>query len=43
MLARFPGALETSDSVGQMLAVMDGLSAEDNGRFIDYQGESMPW
>jgi NAD(P)-dependent dehydrogenase (short-subunit alcohol dehydrogenase family) len=43
MLARFPGALTTSDSVGQMLKVIDGLSAEDNGRFIDYRGESMPW
>ena len=43
MLARFPGALETSDSVGQLIAVMDKLTPADNGRFIDYRGETMPW
>ena len=43
MLARFPGALETEDSVRQMLAVIDGLTPADNGRFIDYRGETMPW
>lgn len=42
-LARFPGALATADSVRQMVTVIDGLTPADNGRFIDYQGESMPW
>ncbi|HJP04309.1 MAG: short-chain dehydrogenase [Chromatiales bacterium] len=42
-LAKFPGALKTEDSVSQMLNVMDGLTLEDNGRFISYEGESMPW
>jgi len=42
-LARFPGALKTSDSVRQLLAVIDGLTPADNGRFIDYRGETMPW
>ena len=42
-LARFPGALETADSVSQMLTVMDQLSMEDNGRFISYSGAEMPW
>lgn len=42
-LARIPGALETADSVSQMLTVIDGLTPADNGRFISYQGESMPW
>ena len=42
-LARFPGALKTSDSVQQLLAVIDGLTPADNGRFIDYRGETMPW
>jgi len=42
-LARFPGAISTEDSVRQMFNVIDKLSAEDNGRFISYQGEEMPW
>ncbi len=43
MLARFPGALKTSDSVKQMLGVLAGITPADNGRFIDYRGEDMPW
>ena len=43
MLARFPGALKTEDSVSQLLAVIDNLTPADNGRFIDYRGETMPW
>lgn len=43
MLARFPGALEPGDSVSQMLTVIDGLTPADNGRFIDYKGDPMPW
>jgi NAD(P)-dependent dehydrogenase (short-subunit alcohol dehydrogenase family) len=43
MLAKFPGALKTNDSVAQMLTVIDGITPADNGRFIDYKGESMPW
>lgn len=31
------------DSVAGLLTVIDGLSAEDNGGFIDYQGQSIPW
>jgi len=42
-LAKFPGAIKTEDSVAQMLAVMDKLTLEDNGRFISYEGETMPW
>lgn len=41
--ARLPGAIPTVDSVRQMLDVIDGLSMEDNGRFLDYRGEAMPW
>jgi hypothetical protein len=29
--------------VGQMLVVIDRLTPADNGRFLDYRGESMPW
>ncbi len=42
-LAKFPGALKTEDSVSQMMVVIDGLTREDNGRFISYEGETMPW
>lgn len=43
MLARFPGAMPPADSVGRMLAVMDRLGPADNGRFLDFQGQPMPW
>jgi NAD(P)-dependent dehydrogenase (short-subunit alcohol dehydrogenase family) len=42
-LARFPGALTPEDSVGQLLDVIEGLTTDDNGRFVDYQGNTMPW
>lgn len=42
-LMRFPGALKTEESVRQLLEVIDGLTPEDNGRFISYLGEPMPW
>jgi NAD(P)-dependent dehydrogenase (short-subunit alcohol dehydrogenase family) len=41
--ARLPGAMPTADSVDQMLDVIDNLTPADNGRFIDYRGEAMPW
>jgi NAD(P)-dependent dehydrogenase (short-subunit alcohol dehydrogenase family) len=43
VLARFPGALRTEDSVGQMMQVIEGLTSADNGRFLDYRGQPMPW
>ena len=43
LLAKLPGAITPESSVRQMLTVMDGLTLEDNGRFIDYRGDSMPW
>jgi len=42
-LARFPGALKTEDSVAQLMAVLDKLTPADNGRFISYRDETMPW
>jgi NAD(P)-dependent dehydrogenase (short-subunit alcohol dehydrogenase family) len=42
-LARFPGALTPEDSVRQLLTVIDNLTPADNGRFVDYRGETMPW
>ena len=41
--AKLPGAIPTPDSVRQMRRVMGALKPEDNGRFIDYRGEPMPW
>lgn len=41
--AKLPGAMPTQDSVQQMLKVIDTVSPEDNGRFMDYRGETMPW
>jgi NAD(P)-dependent dehydrogenase (short-subunit alcohol dehydrogenase family) len=43
VMARFPGAQPPADSVRRMMAVFDGLTAADNGRFLDYRGETMPW
>jgi NAD(P)-dependent dehydrogenase (short-subunit alcohol dehydrogenase family) len=42
-LARIPGAVETPVAVGRMLAVIGQLTPADNGRFVDYRGETMPW
>jgi NAD(P)-dependent dehydrogenase (short-subunit alcohol dehydrogenase family) len=42
-LMRFPGAMKTQDSVRQLMTVIDGLTPADNGRFLDYRGEPMPW
>ena len=41
--AQLPGAIPTEDSVRQMLEVMDAITPEDNGRFVSYLGETMPW
>lgn len=43
VLMRFPGAMKTADSVGRLMTVIDGLTPADNGRFLDYRGEPMPW
>jgi NAD(P)-dependent dehydrogenase (short-subunit alcohol dehydrogenase family) len=42
-LMNLPGAMETPDSVTRMAAVIARLTPADNGRFIDYRGETMPW
>ncbi len=41
--ARLPGAMPTAESVTRLLDVMDQLTPADNGRFMDYRGENMPW
>lgn len=35
--------LEPEESVAGMLEVIEGLTPEDNGRFIDYKGNTIPW
>jgi NAD(P)-dependent dehydrogenase (short-subunit alcohol dehydrogenase family) len=42
-LMKFPGALKTGESVAAMMKVIDGLTSADNGRFVNYKGETMPW
>mgnify|MGYP001817767986 CR=1 FL=1 len=37
-------AIETDESVSKMLKVIDGLTAEDNGKFLNYEdGAEIPW
>ena len=41
---KLPGAIETEESVGKMLKVIDGLTPEQNGKFLNYEsGEELPW
>ena len=35
--------LSTEESVAAMLKVIDGLSADDNGRIVDWEGKPLPW
>jgi NAD(P)-dependent dehydrogenase (short-subunit alcohol dehydrogenase family) len=41
---KMPNAIETDESVSKMLKVIDGLTPEDNGKFLDHEdGASIPW
>ncbi len=41
---KLPGAIETKESVTQMMAVIDNLTMDDNGHFIDYKnGNKLSW
>jgi hypothetical protein len=31
------------ESVAGLIQVIEGLDAEDNGRFYDFQGNAIPW
>lgn len=35
--------LSPEESIGAILKLIDGFKAEDNGRFMDYQGQTIPW
>ncbi|MEP0202417.1 MAG: SDR family oxidoreductase [Halioglobus sp.] len=35
--------LTTSESISGMLGVIDGLTADDTGKFYNYNGEKLPW
>ena len=35
--------VEVKDSVAGLVTVMGGLSPENNGEFLDYQGKQLPW
>lgn len=41
---KLPGAIETDESVGKMLKIIDGLTPGQNGKFLNYEGgEELPW
>jgi len=41
---KLPNAIETDESVAKMLAVIDGLTPAQNGKFLDYEdGAELPW
>jgi NAD(P)-dependent dehydrogenase (short-subunit alcohol dehydrogenase family) len=41
---KIPNAIEPPESVSKMIAIMDGLTPEDNGRFISYvDGSDIGW
>lgn len=35
--------LSAEDSAAGLLKVIDGATADDSGRFLDWQGEALPW
>ena len=38
------GAIEVEESVSKMMVVIDGLTMEDNGLFLDYEdGRTIDW
>ena len=41
---KLPGAIETKESVTKMMAVIDNLTMDDNGHFINYEnGNKLSW
>ena len=35
--------LSPEESIGAILSLIDRLKTEDNGRFLDYQGQTIAW
>lgn len=42
-LADFPGMIDTETSVSGMIEVLDNVTFDDRGRFIQYDGTTAPW
>ena len=40
---KIPGAMEPEVAIGHMIKTIDGLTLEDSGRFLRYDGQDMPW
>jgi len=38
-----PGMLDTPDSVRQMIATIGKLTKRDSGKFLLYDGSTLPW
>ena len=43
MTVNEPADITPLQSVTGMLKVIDGISFEDSGRFLTWQGEILPW
>jgi NAD(P)-dependent dehydrogenase (short-subunit alcohol dehydrogenase family) len=42
-LTGYDGMIEMPFSVSNMIKTIDGIALEDSGRFIQYDGETVPW
>jgi NAD(P)-dependent dehydrogenase (short-subunit alcohol dehydrogenase family) len=41
---KLPNAIETDESVDKMIAVIESITPEQNGKFLDYEdGSELPW
>jgi len=41
---KLPNAIETDESVSKMIAVIESITPEQNGKFLDYEdGAELPW
>ena len=38
-----PAPMEPEESIAGMLRVIDGLRLEDSGKFLDWEGDEVPW
>jgi hypothetical protein len=38
-----PAPLEPDESIEAMIRVIEGLTMEDSGSFLDRHGEQLPW
>jgi hypothetical protein len=39
----YDAKIQTSESVGKMLEVIDRLALKDSGKYFTYEGDFLPW